>query len=175
MGNDNKQAHIQDAVTKRRKLDEMEERVAAIPIIRELRALGIGANTVAREFDISTVAAQRYMDGTRDVPEERRRDMLLLLWKAVQEWRATIASVRRELSKDDSRHARVNGWEQLVNEVEEKLEEYEREWIEGPPFERNHEQKKELRAQELWGLKNDARAMVRAYRQAVKKKRSKKT
>ena len=124
--------NLQDAIGREvEKRTSLEERVADIPLVRELRDLGVGNALVAKSLDISPSTSAFYMTGTKPLPVKYIPRLMDVLNTAIQSWRQLISEWKAQPMSEDWAW-RVNHYADIVDHCEEQLNLYRRVWDRGP-------------------------------------------
>lgn len=117
-----------------RKLD-VDMRIADLPIISELRMLGISNSLVAKQLDIAPNTAAQYMTGRQTMPVKYAPALMRVLDTAIQSWRAILKefSDGRHGPVSDAMEWRINHYTELLDYAADRLAIYLQVWQAGPP------------------------------------------
>lgn len=108
--------------------------VGDLPIVAELRSLGISTNLIAKELQISPSTAVQYTTGKKDMPAKYIPQLMGVLNTAIKSWRVIIKEFR------DGKHGpltalvnlRLRHYEELVDFAEDQYLHYTQVLQQGP-------------------------------------------
>lgn len=117
-----------------RRLD-VDMRIADLPIISELRMLGISNSLIAKQLDIAPNTAAQYMTGRQTMPVKYVPALMRVLDTAINSWRAILREFQtgKHGPMSDAIEWRINHYGELVDYAYDRLRLYQQVWQAGPP------------------------------------------